>query len=136
MRGFVNNVATGALILWAAGASPAGAADQGSVGPGNAAAMALSAASPLVKSAKAFLMQEVALIGNAGLREATTDAIANDATCVRHRAGLDLAKKTALLDRLKSEGLVASEDDERIPGGLLAGVFPPLADDGAACPHT
>jgi hypothetical protein len=135
MRDLTGRVAVCAMLLFIIVERDAVAADQSSPGPGNPAAIALSAKSPLVRSAKEFLLHEVALIGNPTLREATRDAIANDATCIRHRAGLDAEKKAALLDRLKAEGLVAAEDEERIPGGLLAGIFPPLKDEGSDCPH-
>src|SRR6266851_5526032 len=120
MRGSAVSAALCALLALGAAGRQASASDQTTTGPGNAAAVALSAKSPLVRSAKGFLLQEVALIGNSGLREATRDAIANDATCVRHRAGVDGERKAAILDRLIAEGLVAREDDARIPGGLLA----------------
>jgi hypothetical protein len=135
MRDLAGRVAVCVVLSLALAERSAAAADQTMPGPGNAAAIALSAKSPLVKSAKEFLLHEVELIRNPVLREATLDAIANDATCVNHRAGLDAEKKAALLDQLKSEGLVAAEDDERVPGGLLAGVFPPLKDEDSACPH-
>jgi hypothetical protein len=135
MHDLTGRVAVCAMLLFIIVERDAVAADQSSPGPGNPAAIAISAKSPLVRSAKEFLLHEVALIGNPTLREATRDAIANDATCIRHRAGLDAEKKAALLDRLKAEGLVAAEDEERIPGGLLAGIFPPLKDEGSDCPH-
>src|ERR1700687_3676677 len=118
MPGFAVRAALCALLALAAGGRQAAASDQTTTGPGNDAAVALSAKSPLVKSAKGFLLQEVALIGNAELREETRDAIAKDAPCVRHRAGLYGERKAAILDLLIAQGLVAPEDDARVPGGL------------------
>jgi hypothetical protein len=134
MRDLAFRIALSAVVALLACGGPVAAADQTTIGAGNGAAMTLGASSPLVKSAKAFLLHEVAAIANPALREATRDAIANDATCVRHRAGLDFEKKTAILEQLKAAGLIAPEDDARIPGGLLAGVFPPLKNDGGECP--
>jgi hypothetical protein len=54
---------------------------------------------------------------------------------VKHRTGTDDAKKTAILSQLMAAGLVDPADDSSFPGGLRAGVFPPLKDEGSACPH-
>src|SRR5260370_11115054 len=134
MRDLAFRIALCAVVALLACAGPVAAADQTTIGAGNGAAMMLGASSPLVKSAKAFLLHEVAAIANPALRDATRDAIANDATCLRHRAGLDFERKTAILEQLKAAGLIAPEDDARIPGGVLAGVFPPLKNDGGEWP--
>ena len=110
------------------------AAGQSLIGPGNDAAVALADRSPLVQSARRFLETQAGLIRDVKLREATLDAISNQATCVTHRAGLNAAKQTIILKRLLDLGLVESADDKTFPNGLRAGMFPPLVDDGAACP--
>lgn len=113
---------------------PAPAADQTVPGAGNAAAMALSSKSPMVQSAKEFLLGRINLIDNSAIRAITLDAIANPTTCATHRAGLKDSDKDAILQTLIAAGLVDERDDAAFPGGLKAGVFPPLLEDGSACP--
>lgn len=115
--------------------SAAGAAENAAPGAGNALAIEISGKSALVRSAKALIDQGIREMQNAQLRSASQDAIDNPATCVRHRAGLDAAAKAAIVERLKSAGLVDPEDDGRFAGGLLAGIFPPLYADGGDCPQ-
>lgn len=114
---------------------PARGADQTVPGAGNAAAVTLSSKSPMVQSAKEFLVGRINSIGNSTIRVITLDAIANPATCVDHRAGLQDADKDAILQRLIAAGLVAASDDATFPGGLRAGLFPPLVNDGSPCPQ-
>jgi hypothetical protein len=113
----------------------AGAAENAALGAGNALAIEITGKSALVRSAKAFIDQRIREIRNAQLRTATEDAVDNPKTCVRHRSGLDADAKAAIVRRLKSEGLADPEDDSRFPGGLLAGIFPPLNADGLDCPQ-
>jgi len=122
------------LILTLPG-QPAMGADQTVPGAGNAAAVTLSNKSPMVQSAKEFLVGRINSIGNSGIRAITFDAIANPATCVAHRAGLQDADKSAILQRLAAAGLVDTRDDSTFPGGLRAGLFPPLVNDGSPCPQ-
>jgi hypothetical protein len=103
--------------------------------PNNERALAIAAPSPLVKSSKAYIVARIGEIRDAGIREATADAVGNVATCVTHRAGLDAAAKAQILADLKTAGLVDPEDDAKFPGGLLAGIFPPVKDEATACPH-
>jgi len=103
--------------------------------PANDKALAIAAQSPLVKSSKAFIVAHIREIGDPALRQATSDAIENPATCVAHRAQLDPAGKAKILEELSAAGLVDPADDAKFPGGLLAGIFPPVKDDGGACPH-
>lgn len=121
----------GTILLTAMAATAASAQTM----PNNDKALAISAASPLVKSSKAYIMARIGEIGNTAIREATSDAIGNATTCVRHRAGLDTAGKARILSELTTAGLVDTADDAKFPGGLLAGIFPPVKDDGSACPH-
>jgi hypothetical protein len=113
---------------------PARGADQTVPGAGNGAAVALSSKSPMVQSARGFLVGRINLIDNSTIRAITLDAIANPSTCVAHRAGLQDADKAAILQALIAAGLVDTRDDSTFPGGLKAGVFPPLLNDGSPCP--
>ena len=109
-------------------------ADQTVPGAGNAAAVALSSKSPMVQSAKEFLVGRITSIVNSSIRAITFDAIANPATCVAHRAGLQDPDKVAILQALINAGLADTPDDSTFPGGLRAGLFPPLLNDGSRCP--
>ena len=115
-------------------AQPARAADQTVPGAGNATAVALSSKSPMVQSAKEFLLERIKKIDNATTRAITLDAIANPSTCVAHRAGLTESQKDAILQELVAAGLVDTRDDATFPNGLKAGIFPPLLEDHSACP--
>lgn len=111
------------------------AQDQTVPGAGNQNAVALSSKSPLVQSAYQFLISQAEKIGDARLREETLDAITNPDTCIQHRAGLTDADKNRILQNLIAAGLVNVHDDATFPGGLKSGVFPPVLNDGSACPH-
>jgi len=115
-------------------AQPARAADQTAPGAGNATAIALSSKSPMVQSAKEFLLERIKKIDNPTTRAITLDAIANPTTCVAHRAGLTESQKDTILQELVAAGLVDTRDDATFPNGLKAGVFPPLLEDHSACP--
>jgi hypothetical protein len=119
--------------LAAAVGAQALAVDQTVPGTGNAEAMQVAGASPLVQGKVRYLEKEAATIGDQAVRDATLDAIGH-APCVQHRAGVDAAKKKALLDRLAAEGLYAPADASAFPGGASAGIFPPVLDEGSSCP--
>src|SRR5437660_6441294 len=104
-------------------------------GTGNQNAINLSSKSPLVQSAYRFLINQAERIEDRNLRRETLDAIANPNTCVQHRAGLTDADKNKILQNLITAGLVNANDGANFPGGLKAGVFPPILNDGSACPH-
>ncbi|HVN27869.1 MAG TPA: hypothetical protein VMT64_05250 [Candidatus Binataceae bacterium] len=110
-------------------------ADQTRLGEGNATAIAIASKSPMVKSAFELLKTEARKIRNAHARAATLDAIANPDTCIAHRAGLDAAGKASIVHQLVDAGLLDESEDRDFPGGLVAGVFPPVRDDGSKCPH-
>jgi len=110
-------------------------ADQTKPGEGNAEAAATAAKSPLVQSAYRLILAQLKQVKNAELRQKTQDALTNPKTCVEHRIGLDAAKKQAILDKLKAEGLVDPADETKFPGGLLAGVFPPVLAESGSCPN-
>src|SRR6266851_782370 len=122
------------VTLGLAAVLPARAQDQTVPGAGNATAIALSNKSPMVQSAKEFLLKNIKRIDDASVRAITLDAIANPTTCVAHRAGLKESDKNAILQNLITAGLVDVRDNSNFPGGLKAGVFPPLLDDGESCP--
>jgi hypothetical protein len=124
----------GALIVTGV-AMTAAAAAWGQTMPGNDQALAISSPSPLVKSSKAYIVSRIKEIGDPAIRQVTDDAIVNDATCVAHRANLDQAGKAKILTDLEMAGLVDPSDDGKFPGGLIAGIFPPVKGDGGACPH-
>ncbi len=113
---------------------PARAADQTVPGAGNTTAIALSTKSPMVQSAKEFLLERIKKIDNATTRAITQDAIANPTTCVAHRAGLTEGQKDAILQELVAAGLLDTRDDATFPNGLKAGVFRVCVATGS-CGH-
>ena len=113
-------------------ANGACADDQTKPGAGNAAAIALAKKSPIVQSAYQFLLSQAQRIEDATLRKETLDALGD--TCIRHRAHLTEADKDAIVAALVAEGLVNPADAASIVGGVKAGVFPPVSNDGSACP--
>ena len=125
-----------AMVIGAAAltAGRAWAVDQTVPGAGNARAIDLANKSPMVRSARTFLSGQIAHLRSQQLRQQTEDAVENPETCVWHRIEVGAAEKTAILAKLISEGLVNTADDATFPGGLKAGVFPPLRDDGSRCP--
>jgi len=122
-----------AILVCAGVAFAAQADDQTKPGAGNAAAIALAKKSPLVQSAYKFLLSQAAKIGDDKLRKETLDAL-GDTPCVQHRANLTDAQKDAIVAALVAQKLVNPADAASIVGGVKAGVFPALVDDGTACP--
>jgi hypothetical protein len=104
-------------------------------GAGNRDAIRIAQKSPLVQSAKNFLVQQTEQIQDINLRKATRDAIDNPRTCIMHRAGLTDSQKRSILQQLLDAGLVDVADDSTFKGGLIAGVFPPVLNDSSACPQ-
>src|SRR5258708_30559803 len=102
---------------------PARAQDQTVPGAGNATAITLSNKSPMVQSAKQFLLNNINRIDDASVRAITLDAIANPTTCVAHRASLKVSDKNAILQAMIAAGLVDVRDNSTVPGGLSAGMF-------------
>jgi hypothetical protein len=115
--------------------APANADDQTEVGAGNEEAAELAGDSPLVRSAERFINRQAEQIRDHLLRQETVDAITNRQSCVRHRAGITSEEKDRLVRQLLDEHLVRESDGDLIPGGLRAGVFPPLLEDGTDCPR-
>lgn len=125
----------GALFLFAcAAASPARAVDQTVPGTANADAVRVADGSLLVRDSLQFLRHQALAIHDRALRQETLDATTNIETCVRHRAGFSLVGKQAILDRLLAEGLYSASDAASFPGGAMAGIFPPVLEEGSPCP--
>lgn len=125
-------------LLSACASGSAGAAladDQTVPGLGNPLAARIAGASPLVQSA--LLREKIALttINDPYLRSQTKDALLNPQTCIRHRANLTESDRQGILTQLIGEGLVNPADASTISGGVEAGIFPPVLDDGSGCPH-
>ena len=111
------------------------AADQTVTGAGNQQAAAIALKSPLVRSAMDFLVREAQQITDKSLREATLDILDNPRTCVAHRTNLSSQDRKEILQKLGAAQLIDPAYGSRFPGGLEAGVFPPLANQEQACPH-
>jgi len=123
------------VIAFSLAASLAMAADQTQVGAGNAIAEQIGHHSPLIKSAFNTLVSKVEQIPDARLRTVTLDAISNPQTCVAHRANLTDGQKDQIVATLTAQGLVNPSDSNSIQGGIKAGIFPALLNDGSACPQ-
>jgi hypothetical protein len=109
------------------------AADQTQLGVGNARAEQIGSGSPLVQSAKRFLIDNAKQIEDRKLREQTLDAVFNSKTCIVHRANVTDAIKDQIIAQLEQAGLVNPADAANITGGVKAGIFPPVLKDGSAC---
>lgn len=124
-------VVASALTVGAA----ANAADQTQIGAGNARAEQIGPASPLVQSANQLLIKDALQIQDPVLRAKTLDAFTNPQTCIEHRIGVTAAVKAQIIQKLIAENLVNPADATGITGGITAGVFPPVLNDGSDCPH-
>lgn len=122
--------AAAALALMATGA----AADQTGLGPWNAEAARLAGTSALATTAMAYIKAQAATLKDPAIRRETEDAVFNPDTCIKSRANLTPERKQAIVAKLVAESLIDETEAGRIPGGLLAGVFPGVRDDGTACP--
>ncbi|HEY1393913.1 MAG TPA: hypothetical protein VFV25_11080 [Methylibium sp.] len=111
------------------------AADQTAPGAGNPYADRIAAASPRVREAHVFLVEQAMKIRNVALRAATLDLLRNRGFCITSRAGVNDAVKSSMLAELGAAGLINAGDDASFPGGLKAGVFPAMLDEASACPH-
>ena len=110
------------------------AADQTVVGAGNARAMQLAKSSPLVTSSMQLLKDNLGEIPSVAVRNHLAELMDQDKACIQSRANLAASDKARLLAELDQAGLVDHAEATRIQGGLLAGVFPPVAEDGTKCP--
>jgi hypothetical protein len=104
-------------------------------GAGNGNAIALAKKSPAVQSAYSFLISQAQQLQDDSLRAQTLDAISNAATCVKHRANVSPAAQQAIVQQLLAAGLADPADNNTFPGGLLAGIYPAIVNDGSACPQ-
>jgi hypothetical protein len=110
-------------------------------GLGNGTAAEISRNSQVVQSAYEYLTKQAESIQDYRLKEATQYALTEmegnkeRPGCIEHRAGLTEDKKAAIIRRLIAEGLVKPENGDAFPGGLQAGIFPPVRDDGSDCPQ-
>ena len=111
------------------------AADQTQIGGGNVRAEQIGSVAPLVQSAKRVLIDNAKQIEDRKLREQTLDAVFNSRTCIVHRAHVTDAVKDQIISQLEQAGLVNPADAASITGGVKAGVFPPVRNDGSACPQ-
>lgn len=105
------------------------------VGAGNGNAVALAKKSPAVQTAFQFLISQAQHLQDDSLRAQTVDAIANESTCVKHRANVSPAMQQTIVQQLLTAGLADPADNANFPGGILAGVYPAILSDGSACPH-
>jgi hypothetical protein len=110
------------------------AADQTILGAGNALAEQIAGRSALVQSAKQTLNQNARGIHDSNIRSTTLDMIANPATCVMHRIGVNDAKKDVIIQSLLNANLINPSDAAGIVGGVKAGVFPPILNENTSCP--
>ena len=111
------------------------AADQTVVGAGNARAMQLAKSSPLVTSSMQLLKDNLGEIPSVAVRNHLAELMDQDKACIQSRANLAASDKARLLAELDQAGLVDHAEATRIQGGLLAGVFPPVAEDGTKAPR-
>ncbi|MBV8139984.1 MAG: hypothetical protein JO121_30750 [Deltaproteobacteria bacterium] len=121
-----------ALLLMSA---PAVGADQTTIGTGNDGALVIAEKSPLIKSAMGFLTEQAEHIADPKLKHETLDAFTRPDTCIAHRANLTAKDKAAIVKALADAGLLNPADGREFPGGLKAGIFPAVRNDGTACPH-
>jgi hypothetical protein len=126
---------TGILLLVIVTPMFARGADQTVPGAGNQAAQQLAGRSPLVSSAVTLIAEQIARIGDPALAGATLDALTNPQTCIAHRVHVSEANKAEILQALMAAELVDRADESTFPGGLKAGIFPPLPDETEGCPH-
>jgi hypothetical protein len=104
-------------------------------GAGNGSAIALAQKSPAIQTAYNYLIGQAQQLQDTNLRTQTLDAITNPSTCVMHRAHVTPAVQQTILNQLLAAGLVDPNDNANFPGGLIAGVFPAIVNDGTACPQ-
>jgi len=104
------------------------------IGAGNGNAIALAKKSPAVQTAFAYLLSQAQSLQDDNLRTQTLDALSNLNTCVKHRIHVTPAMQQAIVQQLLAAGLANPADNQNFPGGIQAGVFPPIVNDGSDCP--
>jgi len=105
------------------------------IGAGNGTAIALAQKSPAVQTAYNYLITQAHKLQDSHLQSQTLDAITNPSTCVYHRANVSPAQQQAIVQQLLASGLADPNDQNNFPGGIIAGVYPPIVNDGSACPQ-
>ncbi len=121
-------------ILSTLSSIPAFAADQTIPGKGNAAAIKLAGASPLVQSAFALLHERLQQVHNQTIRHNLAELLDDKQACIRHRANLSTEDQAQIIAKLKTAGLLNQVDGNAMQGNVSAGVFPPVLQDGGDCP--
>jgi hypothetical protein len=124
-----------AVALGGAASLAAPEADERAAGVGNAAASAVASASPLISSARKLISSRIAKINDRTLAANVRELVENPSVCLRHRANQTVASKQAAIAALNAAGLYTLADAAGFPGGVFAGVFPPVVGAGSACPH-
>lgn len=110
------------------------AADQTVVGAGNARAMQLAKSAPLVTSSMQLLKANLVDIPSVPVRTHLAELMDQDKACIKSRANLTSDDKAKRLLELDQAGLIDPSEAARIQGGLVAGIFPPVLQDGTNCP--
>ena len=123
------------VALGGAASRAAPVTDERAAGAGNAAAVAVASASPLISSARKLISSRIARINDRALAANVRDLVENPSVCLRHRANQTVASKEAAIAALNAVGLYALNDAAAFPGGVFAGVFPPVVGAGSACPN-
>ncbi len=123
-------------LSWIGLMCPGLAANQTEIGAGNAIAVQLSQKSAIVQSALSLLTAQTQKVQDRSLRNITLSAINDPKFCIQHRAGVTEQTQTRILQTLLKSGLVDPKDDATFPGGLKAGIFPPVLQDGKQCPQS
>jgi len=130
-----SGVALVLVVVLGGAASLAAPPDERAPGAGNAAAAEVATASPLISSARKLLSSRIAKINDRTLAASVRDLEENPSMCVRHRANQTAASQQAAIAALNAAGLYALADAAGFPGGVFAGVFPPVVAAGSACPN-
>lgn len=121
--------------ICAVGSCAASAADQTVVGAGNAEAIRLSKGSPLVQSAFTLLRDRLGAVRSSDLRRNMAELMDDERACIQHRARLTRTDQNRLVTQLANEGLIDQSVAATFPGGLQAGIFPAVLNDGTNCPR-
>jgi hypothetical protein len=110
------------------------AADQSQPGAGNARSLHIASGSHYALAAQKYLTESAKTIKDPAIRRETLDAL-DPSTCVHHRIGIGAAEKQTILANLVAAGFVSTSDATGWGPGALNGVFPPIVNEGSACPR-
>ena len=95
----------------------------------------MASKAPLVRSALGLLRERLNQVHSKPIREAVSELMDEKRACVQHRANLDAQSKADVIAELRRQDLLTDADAARINGNAMAGVFPPVLNEGDACPH-